>query len=211
MSQLIVVDTGFANFRSVERALEAAARGSRNTPNIERTADPERIAAADRLVVPGQGAFADCSRALSGATGEAVLEQLKRGRPFLGICLGLQVLFESSEEAPGVPGLGWFAGSVRRLTRTPSVKIPHMGWNSLNLQHSGHPCLEAAGGQGSWFYFVHSYHAVPRDETLVKASVTHGENTVTAAVARDNVLATQFHPEKSQAAGIKLLTRFLAL
>jgi glutamine amidotransferase len=136
---------------------------------------------------------------------------MRSGTPYLGICLGLQMLFESSEEAPGACGFGWFKGAVRKLSGGPGVKIPHMGWNSLTLQSGGHALLEAAGGAGTYVYFVHSFHAVASEPDVVKATVQHGDNVVTAAVARDNVIATQFHPEKSQAAGQGLLRRFLAL
>jgi glutamine amidotransferase len=134
---------------------------------------------------------------------------MRAGTPYFGICMGLQILFESSEESPGSPGFGWFQGSVQKLVGGPSIKIPHMGWNSLNLRHGGHPLLVAAGGEDAYVYFVHSFHAVPVDESLVKATVQHGNNVVTAAVGRDNVVATQFHPEKSQTAGIALLRHFL--
>ncbi|HXK17237.1 MAG TPA: imidazole glycerol phosphate synthase subunit HisH, partial [Polyangiaceae bacterium] len=129
--------------------------------------------------------------------------------PYLGICLGLQVLFESSEEAPGAAGFGWFKGAVQKLMPRADIKIPHMGWNSLELQSGGHPLLEAAGGANTYVYFVHSFHAVASEAGVVKATVSHGDNVVTAAVSRDNVIATQFHPEKSQAAGQALLRRFL--
>jgi glutamine amidotransferase len=134
---------------------------------------------------------------------------MRAGSPYLGICLGLQILFESSEEAPGAAGFGWFKGSVDKLVGGPDIKIPHMGWNALELQSGGHALLDAAGGPNSYVYFVHSFHAVPSEPGVVKATVQHGQNVVTAAVARDNVMATQFHPEKSQAAGIALLRRFL--
>jgi glutamine amidotransferase len=134
----------------------------------------------------------------------------------LGICLGRQSLFESSEEAPGYEGLGLFQGTNVRLAdnqRDPAsgepVKIPHMGWNDIELVGGGHPFLEAAGGNGTHFYFTHSYHAVPSDPSLLVALARHGPFSITAAVARDNVFASQFHPEKSQAAGLALLTAFL--
>lgn len=127
----------------------------------------------------------------------------------LGICLGLQILFETSEEAPGAAGFGWFKGAVKKLVGDTSIKIPHMGWNSLELTSGGHPLLEAAGGANTYVYFVHSFHAAATEAGVVKATVQHGHNVITAAVSRDNVMATQFHPEKSQAAGIALLRRFL--
>jgi glutamine amidotransferase len=121
----------------------------------------------------------------------------------------MQVLFESSEEAPGVPGLGWMRGDVQRLVGAPGIKIPHMGWNQLELQSGGHPQLEAAGGEATWVYFVHSYHVVPLENDVLRATASYGPNRVAAAVARENVLGTQFHPEKSQAAGLALLAGFL--
>src|SRR5690606_34443848 len=133
----------------------------------------------------------------------AILEKMRAGTPYLGICLGLQAPFESSAEAEGVSGLGYFEGTCEQLLPSPGVKVPHMGWNQLNLEHGGHDVLDAAGGRGTWVYFVHSYHAVPADPSVIKATVTHGPHVVTAAVARDNVIATQFHPEKSQRAGIQ--------
>jgi len=205
LKRVSVLDTGLGNLRSVEKALETAEPGV----EVERTADPERVRRADRLVFPGQGAFRDCMRALAGGLGDALSERLRAGVPYLGICLGLQVLFESSAEAEGLPGLALFSGRVERLT-PDGVKIPHMGWNQLALQGAGHPLLDAAGGEGAWVYYVHSYHALPADPALVVATSTHGPHRITAAVARDNVFAVQFHPEKSQAAGLALLRAFLA-
>ncbi len=202
----VVVDIGLGNLRSVAKALETAGGGR---TSVTRSRDPEVVRRADRVVVPGQGGFGACARGLAGGLAEALRDAVERGVPYLGICLGLQVLFESSEEAPGVPGLGWMRGEVRRLTGAPGIKIPHMGWNQLELQGGGHPELEAAGGQGCWVYFVHSYHAVPTEENVLRATAGYGPNRVTAAVARDNVLGTQFHPEKSQAAGLALLAGFL--
>jgi glutamine amidotransferase len=198
-----LVDTGLGNLRSVQKALEAAGG------NVLRTRDPEVIRRADRVVVPGQGGFGRCAEALAGGLTEALNESRARGVPYLGICLGLQVLFEGSEEAPGAKGLGWFAGTVRKLEAAEGLKIPHMGWNQVELSARGHPALEAAGGDGTWFYFVHSFHAVPADPSLVLGVSGYGPNQITAAVARDTGLATQFHPEKSQAAGLALLGRFL--
>jgi glutamine amidotransferase len=202
----VVVDIGLGNLRSVARALETAGDGR---VEVTRSRDPDVVRRADRVVVPGQGGFGACATPLQGGLAEALREAVTRGAPYLGICLGLQVLFESSEESPGVPGLGWFRGEVKRLAQVPGLKIPHMGWNQLDFENGGHPHLTHAGGPGTWFYFVHSYHAVPADPALRLASVSYGPNTVTAAVARDNVFATQFHPEKSQAAGLALLKSFL--
>jgi glutamine amidotransferase len=207
-TRVAVVDYGMGNLQSVVQALRAAAPEG---TEITRTHAPEVVRAADRLVVPGQGGFRDAAvRLTEDGLGESVLEKMRAGSPYLGICLGLQLLFESSEEAPGAAGFGWFKGAVKRLAPAPGVKIPHMGWNELELSSGGHPLLSAAGGKGAYVYFVHSFHAVAEDPNIVKATVEHGPNTVTAAVARDNVVATQFHPEKSQAAGQALLRRFLS-
>jgi glutamine amidotransferase len=206
-TRVAVVDYGMGNLQSVVQALRAAAPEG---VEVVRTHSPEVVRKADRLVVPGQGGFRDAAARLAeDGLGDSVLEKMRAGSPYLGICLGLQILFESSEEAPGTAGFGWFKGSVDRLVGGPGIKIPHMGWNSLDLQSGGHPLLEAAGGANSYVYFVHSFHAVASEPDVVKATVQHGDNVVTAAVSRDNVMATQFHPEKSQAAGIALLRRFL--
>ncbi|HTM46832.1 MAG TPA: imidazole glycerol phosphate synthase subunit HisH [Polyangiaceae bacterium] len=206
--QVVIVDTGYGNLRSVERATEAAAAGVSPSIQVARSSDPEAMRKANALIFPGQGAFRDCRVALSDAMKQALVERIAAGTPFLGICVGLQLLFEGSDEAPGCAGLGLFKGHVKRLD-SQGVKIPHMGWNQLELRGGSHPALQAAGGEGTWVYFVHSYHAVPEDSALLKAQVTYGNNRVTAAVAQDNVLATQFHPEKSQRAGQLLLQEFL--
>lgn len=209
MGELVLVDVGLGNLRSVEKALGAAAREAGLQLELTRSGDPDVVRRARRVVMPGQGGFRDCARALEKGLDQALLELLARGTPYLGICLGLQILFEGSEEAPGARGLGWFRGSVRRLSGGGAIKIPHMGWNQLRVHAPAHPLLANAGGEGSWVYFVHSYHAVPVDPTLVAAHVDYGENQVTAAVAREHVFATQFHPEKSQRAGLALLAGFL--
>jgi imidazole glycerol-phosphate synthase subunit HisH len=204
---VVVVDVGLGNLRSVAKALEVAGREHGVYP--VRSSDPELVRRADAIVVPGQSRFDGFLKALGPDLFEVLLERLRAGTPYLGICLGLQILFESSEEAPGTQGLGWFKGSVQKLLGAPGIKIPHMGWNALELRAGGHRELTAAGGAGEHVYFVHSFHAVASDPALTRATVSYGPNTVTAAVARDNVLATQFHPEKSQAAGIRLLSSFL--
>ena len=204
---VVVVDTGFANHHSVQKAIEAAGSELRSVV-VSRTSDPDQLARADKVVVPGQGGFKDCIEALNGGLGDALLERLRAGTPYLGICLGLQALFEASDEAPGVRGLGYFPGRVQALEREAGLKIPHMGWNQLEGTENEHPVLGRSAAD-DWFYFVHSYHAVPSEDEIVLATVTYGPNRVTASVGKDHVLATQFHPEKSQAAGLALLKRFL--
>ena len=207
--RIVVCDVGLGNLRSVERGLLAAGRGRRI--EVEVTSDPARIRAADKLVMPGQGGFGDCARALGGALGDAVRAHLESQRPYLGICLGLQVLFRSSQEAPDCTGLGVFEGEVVKLrggidpmTGAP-LKIPHMGWNVA--EPTDNPGLLVGK---THYYFVHSYVVAPRDPRIVAATTEYGERFV-SAVAKDNVFACQFHPEKSQRAGLALLERFLAL
>jgi len=200
VAQITVVDYGMGNLRSVSKALEHVAPHAQ----VAVTADAEVIRAAERIVVPGQGALPDCMRnlAASGAR-DAVLEALG-AKPYLGICLGLQMLFERGEEGD-TPGLGLFAGRVPRFAATP-LKIPHIGWNEV-LQERAHP-LWAGISDRSRFYFVHSYYPAPADRTLSAASCVYGV-PFTCAVARDNIFAVQFHPEKSQSAGLQLLSNFV--
>jgi|RhiMethySRZTD1v2_1073278.scaffolds.fasta_scaffold47317_2 imidazole glycerol-phosphate synthase subunit HisH len=205
----VVVDTGLGNITSVHKAVETAAAALSTGIEVVRSADPDLVRRADRIVVPGQGGFRDCARAMSNGLGDAVLEQIRAGTPYLGICLGLQILFDESDEAPGERGFGVLKGRVERLRGGPDVKIPHIGWNQLELVDGGHAHLAAAGGAGTWFYFVHSYHAVAADPGTVVATSGYGENRICSAVAHDNVFATQFHPEKSQRAGLALLRSFL--
>lgn len=206
-TRVAVIDYGMGNLQSVVQALRAAAPAG---TEIVRTGAADVVRGADRLVVPGQGGFRDAAaRLVAGDLGQSLLERMRAGAPYLGICLGLQILFERSEEAPGAVGLGWFKGTVQELAPGPDVKIPHMGWNALQLSSGGHALLDAAGGENAFVYFVHSFHAVPSEAGVVKATVRHGDHVITAAVSRENVTATQFHPEKSQAAGIALLRRFL--
>jgi glutamine amidotransferase len=200
---ILVVDTSMGNLRSVARALTRAGA------EVEVSGDPERVRRADRLVVPGQGAFGDCARALDAGLREVLAEHVAKDRPYLGICLGMQVLFASSEEAPGAQGLGLFPGAVRRFAsdlRDPDdpsrrLKVPHMGWNEVEGRH---PLLPPR----DHFYFVHSYHCVVDDPSLVVGTAEYG-HPFCAAVARGALFACQFHPEKSQAAGARLLARFV--
>lgn len=208
--QVVVVDIGIGNLHSVQKAVETAGLEYGRNLSVKRSADPAELLRADRVIMPGQSGFRDAAGALfASGLSEALLECINRGTPYLGICLGLQLLFEASDEAPGVRGLGLFQGRVERLKGGSGIKIPHMGWNQLSLQNEGHPCLEAAGGDGAWVYFVHSFSATPDDKSVLKAVAEHGPNRVTAAVSYENVLATQFHPEKSQKAGLALLLAFL--
>ena len=206
--RVAVVDLGMGNLRSVQRALERAAEITRAACSIEITSSPEEIAGSDRIVVPGQGAFRDCALALQRGIGDALRDRISAGRPYLGICLGLQALFDGSDEAPGARGLGVYAGRSVRLDGA-GVKIPHMGWNRLEPTRAGAGPLAVYDQAAPFVYFVHSFHAVPDDASLVAATVEHGQNRITAAIQRENVTATQFHPEKSQAAGLRFLSAFL--
>ncbi|HEY1956238.1 MAG TPA: imidazole glycerol phosphate synthase subunit HisH [Polyangiaceae bacterium] len=203
MKKLVVVDTGLGNVRSVVHALEEAGRRGERATEIAVSSDADRVRRADALVVPGQGGFGDCSRALGGGLGDAVRESIGRGAPYLGICLGLQILFATSEEAPGCGGLAIFEGRVARLAPAHGIKIPHVGWN---VAAPTRPTwlLESAES----FYFVHSY-VVSCEPAISCATTEHGARFV-SAIEKDNVAAVQFHPEKSQRAGLALLQRFLA-
>ena len=198
--RIAVVDYGMGNLRSVSKALEHVAPAA----EVQVTADARAIHAADRVVVPGQGALPDCMRNLGSAGArEAVLDAL-RSKPYLGICLGLQMLFEHGDEGD-TPGLGVLHGNVPRFSPR-GLKIPHMGWNEV-LQDQPHP-LWAGIADRSRFYFVHSYHPAPADDSVVAGSCVYGV-PFTCAIARDNIFAVQFHPEKSQAAGLQLLSNFV--
>jgi glutamine amidotransferase len=190
-----IVDLGLGNLHSVQRAVERVGA----VPSLTR--DPDAVARADRLLVPGQGGFARGAESLEGGMGEALREHVGSGRPYFGICLGMQLLFERSEEAPDAKGLGVFGGSVDRLRPSGARKVPHMGWNALETEH---PLLDA----GSWFYFVHSFHCVPEDSSLIAATVDYG-GPVCAAIGWGESFAVQFHPEKSQRRGEALLSKFL--
>jgi len=202
--QIAVVDYGMGNLRSVSKALEHVAAEAR----VVVSSDPAVIRASDRVVVPGQGALPDCMKSLrAGGALEAVLEAL-RTKPFLGICLGLQMLFERGEEGD-TAGLGVLGGSVPRFvpgSLPAGHKIPHMGWNEV-MQDRPH-ALWSGIADRSRFYFVHSYFAQPADPAVAAASCVYGAR-FTCAVARDNIFATQFHPEKSQSAGLQLLSNFV--
>jgi imidazole glycerol-phosphate synthase subunit HisH len=205
--RVAVADTGSGNLRSVEKALARAGA------DVVVTADADVIATADKIVVPGQGAFGGCVAGLAragGALREVVLEGISAGKPYLGICLGLQVLFEGSEEDPTCRGLGVLPGTVRRFTDHPGLKVPHMGWNQTRRGAAGGAPALAGIRDGTYFYFVHSYFAVPDRPEDIALETDHGVSFC-AAVARDNLFACQFHPEKSQDAGLALLTAFVGL
>lgn len=208
---IAIVDAGLGNLRSVHKALEATDPG---VP-VRVSADPQVIRDAARIVVPGQGAFGDCAAALGpqAPLGLAIADSIRAGKPYLGICLGMQVLFESSEESPGHPGLGIYPGSVRRLPSNTvdgdgrRLKVPHIGWARVAMRGT-HPVLDVPGD--GWFYFVHSFQARPNDDRLIAAVSAFGDLPLTAAVARDNVVGVQFHPEKSQDNGLALMRQFVS-
>jgi glutamine amidotransferase len=200
---IAVVDYGMGNIRSVSKALERVAPRAR----VAVTADAAAIRAAARVVVPGQGALPDCMRSLAASGARDAVIEAARGKPFLGICIGMQMLFEHGEEGD-TPGLGLLAGGVPRFpaARMDGLKVPHMGWNEV--RQSGTHALWAGIPSGERFYFVHSYFPEPADAGLTAATCTYGV-AFTCAIARDNIFAVQFHPEKSQAAGLRLLSNFV--
>jgi glutamine amidotransferase len=197
---LALIDYGAGNLHSVHNALKAAGAG-----DVHVTADPDIVAKADRIVLPGVGAFAHCMEALSAIDGMvAAMEQRVRveGIPFLGICVGMQLLADAGVEHGTTRGLGWIGGTVRAIAPAADLKIPHMGWNDV-APTQGAPLIEAGEA-----YFLHSYHFDASDDADVLATTDHGGRLV-AAVGRDNIMGVQFHPEKSQAYGINFLKRFL--
>jgi imidazole glycerol-phosphate synthase subunit HisH len=201
MRPLAIVDYGMGNLRSVQKAFERLGHAA------EVTRDPERVATAPAVVLPGVGAFAACMTNLTGlGLAEPVRAAIQAGRPFLGICLGMQLLFEESEEFGPVRGLGVLPGRVVRFADAAGRKIPHMGWNTLRVARRA-PAL-AGIDDGSYVYFVHSYYPVPADPSLVATTTPYGEEFA-SSVVRDNVFACQFHPEKSQQVGLRILDNFV--
>jgi len=202
--EIVIVDYGMANLRSVQKAFEKVGT------NATISADPDRVRRAAKVVLPGVGAFQDAIAKLR-ETGlaAAVTEQIQTGRPFLGICLGLQMLFTRSREDGDFAGLNLFPGEVVHFTPQPGLKIPHMGWNTLNLLTPNCPLFKGLPAESA-FYFVHSYFAQPADASLISAEAEY-PTPFCAAIWHDNVYATQFHPEKSQAAGQVLLRNFAGL
>jgi glutamine amidotransferase len=210
MQTTVLIDYGSGNLHSAEKALAAAARASGADARVVVTGDPAQVLAADRLVLPGVGAFAACMGALESQDGliEALNEAVKaRATPFLGICVGMQLLATRGLEFGETPGLGWIPGDVRKLQPAdPALKVPHMGWNALQGE-ARHPLL-ASALDGAHVYFTHSFVFDPADKADAIAWTEHGEPIV-AAVARGNIAGVQFHPEKSQAVGLRLLGDFL--
>lgn len=198
----VIIDSGSGNLHSVERALE------RVGASVTISSDPERVLRADRLVVPGQGAFQNCIAALrKSGLDQAIREFAASGKPYFGICLGLQVLFEDSEEHGVSEGLGLIPGHVVRFfSDDPALKIPHIGWSSVTS--NGHEPLMKGIPEGGHFYFVHSYYVVPKEPEIIAMHAVYGTDFA-AAIRYENLFACQFHPEKSQALGLRLLENFV--
>lgn len=208
--ETVIIDYGSGNLRSAAKAFERACRESNLSMNINVTSDASKVAAADRIVLPGVGAFRACKTGLLALDGmadalqEAVIE---KGRPFFGICVGMQLMASRGIEHGTTEGLGWIGGDVVNLAPDdPGLKIPHMGWNELQLQ-AAHPLFDGIE-TGQHVYFVHSYHLAAHNPDHILATVDYG-GPVTAIVGRDNMIGTQFHPEKSQETGLRLIANFL--
>jgi glutamine amidotransferase len=208
-----IVDYGSGNLHSAAKAFERAARESGHDQPIVVTSDPDEVARAERIVLPGVGAFADCRRGLDSVSGmvEALDENVrKKGKPFFGICVGMQLMAERGREYQVTPGLGWIAGEVDRITpKDAALKIPHMGWNTLDVKKP-HALLDgiSVGSDGLHAYFVHSFELRPERAADLVAQTDYG-GALTAIVGRDNMIGTQFHPEKSQKLGLALIANFL--
>jgi glutamine amidotransferase len=208
-----IIDYGSGNLHSAAKAFERAAREADSPLEIKVTAEPQDVLGAERIVLPGVGAFADCRAGLASIPGmvEALEESVQeRGKPFLGICVGLQLMASRGLEHGVTPGLDWIAGEVRAIEpEDRGLKIPHMGWNTLNVLRP-HALLQGipTGDDGLHAYFVHSFHVVPEDGSDLLATTDYG-GPVTAFVARDNMAGSQFHPEKSQKLGLALIGNFL--
>ncbi|PBB66070.1 imidazole glycerol phosphate synthase subunit HisH [Mesorhizobium sp. WSM4312] len=211
--RVAIIDYGSGNLRSATKAFERAAREAGISAEIDLTADADRVRSADRIVLPGVGAYADCAAGLRAVDGmwEAVEDvAIAKGRPFLGICVGMQLMSERGLEKTVTHGFGWISGDVKEITPTdPALKIPQIGWNTIELRRQ-HPLFTGipTGPAGLHAYFVHSYHLDAKKPDEVVAVADYG-GPVTATVARDNLVGTQFHPEKSQALGLALITNFL--
>ncbi len=207
--RIAIIDYGSGNLRSVEKAFERVS--SANNSDIMVTSDASELAKATHIVLPGVGAFADCMQGLNNLSGmRDALEQQVTGsrKPFLGICVGMQMLFDTGFEHGEHKGLGWLSGEIRKIERDSSFKIPHMGWNDLHIK-SQHPLLDGIKSSDH-AYFVHSYHAICKNPSDVRATTDYG-GEITAVVASGNIMGTQFHPEKSQEAGLRLIKNFLQI
>jgi glutamine amidotransferase len=199
-----IVDYDIGNLRSVQKALQHVGG------EAEFVRTPREMERAEGLVLPGVGAFGDCVRSLAkSGMWDAVTAWAKSERPFFGICVGYQMLFEASEEAPGEKGLGIFPGRVRKFAENSGLKIPQIGWNTVSVRQPNAPLLEGIA-EGDFVYFVHSYYVQPKEPSLVALETTYGV-PFAAAIVRGNLIATQFHPEKSQRAGLQLLRNFVEL
>ena len=213
MQSVVIIDYGSGNLHSAAKAFESAARDGGTNAKIIVSPRPDDVLAADRIVLPGVGAYADCKHGLERVPGLiAALEETVRQkqRPFLGICVGMQLLAERGLEFVETPGLGWIKGEVRAIEPSdPELKIPHMGWNTLNVVNA-HALLDGipTGSDGWHAYFVHSFAMVPRERRVIVAETDYG-GPITALVADGNIAGTQFHPEKSQKLGLKLIANFL--
>jgi glutamine amidotransferase len=213
MQQVIIVDYGSGNLHSAHKAVQRAINEAGLDADVRVSADADAVRRADRVILPGVGAFADCKSGLVSVPGmiEALTETvIDRGRPFLGICVGMQLMASRGLEFGETAGLGWIAGDVTAIEPAdPALKIPHMGWNTL-ARINDHAVLEGIplGSDGLHAYFVHSYHMKPVDRAMVLAETDYG-GAITAMVGRDNMVGTQFHPEKSQRLGLRLLENFL--
>jgi glutamine amidotransferase len=200
-ADIVIVDYGMANLRSVQKAFEQVGHTAEITP------DPNRVATAAKLVVPGVGAFRDAiARLRETHLAEAITDHIRRGRPFLGICLGMQLLFSRSHEDGLYDGLNLFRGDVVRFPVVPGLKVPHMGWNTLKATRPNCPLFVGLPADPA-VYFIHSYYPAPADAGLVAATADYPE-PFTSAIWRENMFATQFHPEKSQRIGLQMLRNF---
>ncbi|MBP1851810.1 imidazole glycerol phosphate synthase subunit HisH [Rhizobium halophytocola] len=212
--RVAIIDYGSGNLKSATKAFERAAREAGIDATIDLTDRPEAVAAADRIVLPGVGAYADCRKGLDAVTGmpEALVEAVEgKARPFLGICVGMQLMSSRGLEKTTTHGFGWIKGDVVEMTPAdPALKIPQIGWNTLNLNRP-HPLFDdiETGPDGLHAYFVHSYHLAAENADEVIATTDYG-GPMTAVVGRDNLVGTQFHPEKSQKLGLKLIANFLS-
>jgi len=206
--KIAVVDYGSGNLASASRALTVAAERAGIAATVSVTADPDRVARADRIVLPGQGAFADCARGLAAVPGmeQAITQATDAGRPFLGICVGMQLMAQRGLEHRITPGFGWIRGEIAAM-EAPGLRLPQMGWNTLSFRPGAHPLLEGLI-PGDHAYFVHSYALSGADPAEVLATTDYGGEVVAMVVA-GNRAGTQFHVEKSQAVGLQILTNFL--